>query len=65
MSENGINMSLVEKVKIKLKEYELANGSIHDDEYESLFVKFYIDVMSNESSFTKPPKINHRKNGLH
>ena len=59
-----MNMSIVDKVKRKLKEYELENGLIHDDEYESLFVKYYVDVMSNESSFSKPPKNNHKKNGL-
>jgi hypothetical protein len=65
MSENGLHVSIVEKVKIKLKEYELVNGSIHDDEYESLFVKYYVDIMTSDRSFTNPPKINHRKNGLH
>jgi hypothetical protein len=64
MSENGLDMSIVEKVKRKLHEYELENGPIHDDEYEQLFVRYYMSVMDIDPYFKNPPKINHKKNGL-
>lgn len=57
-------MSIVDKVKAKLLEYEKENGPIHDDEYEKLFIKYYMDVMSIDPYLTKPPKNNHKKNGL-
>ena len=57
-------MSIVQKVKQKIKEYESENGPIHDDDYERLFIKFYMDIMDNDRSLTSPPKLNHKKNGL-
>lgn len=35
-------MTLVEKIKVMIKEYEKENGKIHDDDYEKLFVHFYL-----------------------
>jgi len=57
-------MSIVNKVKEKIREYESENGPIHDDEYEALFVKFYMAIMASDRSLTTPPKNNHKKNGL-
>ena len=57
-------MSIVEKVKYKLKEYEKENGPIHEDDYERMFIKFYMEIMDSDRSLTSPPKLNHKKNGL-
>lgn len=34
--------TLVEKIKHMMKEYEIENGTIRDDEYEKIFVHFYL-----------------------
>jgi hypothetical protein len=34
--------TLVEKIKHMMKEYEVENGPIRDDEYEKIFVHFYL-----------------------
>lgn len=35
-------MTLVEKIKLMMKEYEKENGPIDDKDYEKLFVHYYL-----------------------
>lgn len=35
-------MTLIEKVKIMMKEYEKENGPISDKDYEKIFVHYYL-----------------------
>jgi hypothetical protein len=35
-------VTLVEKVKRMMKEYEIENGPISDEDYEKIFVHFYL-----------------------
>lgn len=46
-------MTLVEKIKMMMKEYEIENGKILDEDYEKIFVHFYLmykDQYLEESS---------------
>lgn len=53
-------MTIIDKVKARIKDYEAENGPIHEDDYEKLFVKFYLELRKDPSQ----PKLNHKKNGL-
>lgn len=57
-------MTVASKVKTYMIDYQEQHGLLDTKEYEELFVKMYVYYMTNDDSLTKPPKINHKKNGL-
>ena len=55
-------MTLVEKIKLMMKEYEKENGKIEDKDYEKLFVHFYLKYQDQYlDSVVKPFRSDGRK----
>lgn len=62
--EQKRHMSIVSLVKNYISDYQEKNGTLTAAEYEELFVKAYAYFMEAQG-LLNPPKINHKKNGLH
>lgn len=45
---------ILERIKFWMEEYIKENGPIHDDEYDKIFVRYYLKV-SNEIKNSKNP----------